>query len=99
MKRDLAPMLFKDDDPVAAAAERSSPVAKAKVSPAARPKALRKRAEDGLPVHSFRTLLQDLANLTRNSVRFGDALPLTILAKPTPTQTRAFNLLGLKIAA
>ena len=99
MKRDLAPMLFKDDDPAAAAAQRSSPVAKAKVSPAARQKALRKRTEDGQPVHSFRTLLHDLANLTRNSVRFGDARLTTILARPTPTQTRAFNLLGLKIAA
>jgi hypothetical protein len=92
-------MLFKDDDPEAAAAERSSPVAKAKVSPAARQKARRKRTEDGQPVHSFRTLLTDLANLTRNSVRFGDARPATILSRPTPIQTRAFNLLGLKIAA
>ena len=99
MKRDLAPMLFEDDDPKAAAAERSSPVAKAKVSPAARRKATRKRAEDGQPVHSFRTLLMDLANLTRNTVRFGDARPATILSRPTPTQTRAFNLLGIKIAA
>ena len=99
MKRDLAPMLFKDDDPAAAAAQRSSPVGKAKVSPAARQKALRKRTEDGQPVHSFQTLLQDLATLTRNSVRFGDARPTTILARPTPTQTRAFNLLGLRIAA
>ena len=99
MKRDLAPMLFKDDDPAAAAAQRSSPVAKAKVSPAARRKAINRRTEDGQPVHSFRTLLQDLANLTRNSVRFGDARPTTILSRPTPTQTRAFTLLGLKIAA
>jgi transposase len=99
MKRDLAPMLFKDDDPTAAAAQRTSPVAKAKVSPAARLKAACKRAADGQPVHSFRTLLQDLANLTRNSVRFGDARPTTILARLTPTQTRAFQLLGLKIAA
>ncbi len=99
MKRDLAPMLFKDDDLAAAAAERSSPVAKAKVSPAARRKAITRRAQDGQPVHSFRTLLQDLANLTRNSVRFGDARPTTILSRPTPTQTRAFELLGLKIAA
>ena len=72
------------DDPAAAAAQRSSLVAKAKVSPAARRKAARKRTEDGQPVHSFRTLLQDLANLTRNSVRFGDAHPTTILARPTP---------------
>ncbi len=86
-----------DDNP--AAAQRSSPVAKAKVSPAARRKAARKRTEDGQPVHSFRTLLQDLANLTRNSVRFGDAHPTTILARPTPSQTRAFELLTLKIAA
>jgi len=99
MKRDLAPMLFKDDDPAAAAAQRSSPVAKAKVSPAARRKAISRRAEDGQPVHSFRTLLQDLANLTRNTVRFGDARPATILSRPTQTQTRAFELLGLKIAA
>jgi hypothetical protein len=99
MKRAIAPMLFKDDDPAAAAAERPSPVAKAKVSPTARRKAINKRTEDGQPVHSFRTLLQDLANLTRNSVRFGDARPTTILSRPTPTQTRAFNLLGLKIAA
>ena len=99
MKRDLAPMLFKDHDPAAAAAQRSSPVAKAKVSPAARRKATRKRTEDGQPVHSFRTLLQDLANLTRNTVRFGDAHPTTILARPTPSQTRAFELLNLKIAA
>ena len=99
MKRDLAPMLFKDDDPADAAAERSSPVAKAKASPAARRKAARKRTEDGQPVHSFRTLLQDLANLTRNTVRFGDARPATILSRPTPTQIRAFNLLGVKIAA
>jgi transposase len=99
MKRDLAPMLFKDDDPDAAAAERSSPVAKAKVSPAARRKAINKRTEDGQPVHSFQTLLSDLANLTRNSVSFGDARPATILSRPTQTHTRAFALLGLKIAA
>jgi Transposase DDE domain len=75
MKRDLAPMLIKDDDPAAAAAQRSSPVATPKVSPAARRKATRKRTEDGQPVHSFRTLPQDLANLTRNLVLFGDARP------------------------
>ena len=99
MKRDLAPMLFKDDDPNAASAQRSSPVAKAKVSPAARRKAINRRTEDGQPVHSFRTLLKDLGNLTRNSVRFSDACPTTILSRPTPTQIRAFDLLGLKIAA
>ena len=99
MKRHLAPMLFMDDDPAAAAVERNSPVAKAKVSPAARLKAARKRTAQGQPVHSFRTLLQDLANLTRNSVRFGDARPAVILTRPTPIQARAFELLAVKLAA
>jgi Transposase DDE domain len=99
MKRDLAPMLFKDDDPTAAAAQRQSSVAKAKVSPAARAKAARKRTAEGQPAHSFRTLLQDLGNLTRNSVRFGDARPVTVLARPTHIQSRAFELLRLKLAA
>jgi hypothetical protein len=98
MKRDLAPMLFKDDDPTAAAAQRVSPVAKAKVSPAARRKAALKRSADGQPVHSFRTLLQDLANLTRNSVRFGDARSTTLLARPTPIQTHGLGpSLALKL--
>ena len=48
---------------------------------------------------SYRENGKDLANLTRNTVRFGDARPTTILSRPTPTQTRAFDLLGLKIAA
>jgi hypothetical protein len=99
MKRDLAPMLFKDDDPAAAVAQRSSPVAKAKVSPSARAKAAKKRTEDGQPVHSFRTLLQDLANLTRNTVRFGEALPVIALTRPTPLHAKAFSLLDIKLAA
>ena len=63
------------------------------------PKGRAQAPADGQPVHSFRTLLQDLANLTRNSVRFGDAPPTTLLARPTPIQTRAFQLLSVKIAA
>jgi hypothetical protein len=62
------------------------PVAKAKPSAAARAKASRKRTEppDGepLPVHSFRTLLADLATLTRNLVRLGQQRVTAILAPP-----------------
>ena len=68
MRRALAPMLF-DDDAAAAEAGRSSPVAPAQRSKAARAKAGRKRTPDGLPVHSLRSLLGDLATLTRNRVR------------------------------
>ncbi len=54
---------------------------------------------DGLPVHSFRTLLADLATLTRNTVvtAIAPALPLTVLARPTPVQRRACELLELPV--
>jgi hypothetical protein len=106
MRQALTPILFDDHDRVAAEAQRSSPVTKAQVSPAARRKAARKRTDDGHPVHSFRTLLADLATLTRNTVRFGKdpgsnpgkALRATVLATPTPLQQHVFDLLGLSPA-
>jgi hypothetical protein len=58
-------MLFDDHDRPAGEALRSSPVAKAQPSPAARRKAKTKRTDDGLPVHSFRSLLADLADMSR----------------------------------
>src|SRR3974390_2432656 len=99
MQQALAPMLFTDHDQQTAALQRTSPVAAARVSPAARAKAATKRTADGQPVHSFATLLADLANLPHNTVRFGDRLPVTVLSRPTPIQQRAFQLLGLKHAA
>ena len=99
MQQALAPMLFTDHDKQTAVPRRSSPVAAARVSPAARAKAATKRTADGQPVHSFSTLLTDLANLTRNTVRFADALPVIVLSRPTPVQQQAFHLLGLKLAA
>ena len=99
MRQALAPMLFADHDTPAAAAQRASPVAPARASPAARAKAATKRTASGQPVHSFATLLSDLANITRNTVRFGHALPVTVLSRPTPVQDKAFQLLGLKLAA
>ena len=97
MRRALAPLLFDDDDPAAEAA-RASPVAPARRSKAARAKAGRKRTPDGLPVHSFQSLLRDLATLTRNRVRpaVPGAMTADILARPTPLQDQAFRLLGLR---
>ena len=97
MRRALAPLLFDDHDRLAAAAARASPVAAAAVSPAARDKARSKRTADGQPVHSWRSLLADLATLTRNTVRFGDAPPVTLLARPTPLQADVFHRLGLAL--
>jgi len=92
-------MLFDEPDPAAREAQRTSPVAKAEPSPAVQRKATRKRTEpvDGepLPVHSFHTLLGDLATLTRNVIRLGRDHLTTILATPTATQRRALDLLGV----
>src|SRR5580692_139691 len=103
MRRRLAPMLFDEPDPAAREAQRTSPVAKAEPSPAAQRKAAGKRTEpaDGepLPVHSFHTLLGDLATLTRNVVRLGRDRLTAILATPTCTQHRALDLLGVTLTA
>jgi hypothetical protein len=96
MRQALAPILFDDHDRAAGEALRTSPVAKARPSPAAKRKAKTKRTDDGLPVHSFRTLLADLATLTRNTVRCGKSPAMALLARPTQIQQRAFDLLGVK---
>jgi transposase len=99
MRARLAPMLYDDDDKAAAEALRESPVAKAQRSPAALAKTATGRAADGAPVHSFQTLLADLATLARNTVLTPSApdRPFTILTRPTPIQQKAFDLLGFPI--
>ena len=99
MRARLAPMLYEDDDKAAAEALRESPVAKAQRSPAALAKTATGRAADGAPVHSFQTLLADLATLARNTVTTPSApdRPFTVLTRPTPIQQKAFDLLGFPI--
>jgi transposase len=84
MRRRLAPMLYEDDDRAGAEALRESVVAPAQRSPAALSKQTRGITQDGLPVHSFRTLLADLATLTRNTVEMPleGLRQLTIYARP-----------------
>ncbi len=96
MRRALAPLLFDDDDP--AAATRSSPVAPARTSPTARAKAGSKRTPEGLAVHSFQTLMADLATLTRNRVQPAakGAMAADVLTSPTPLQAEAFRLLEVR---
>jgi Transposase DDE domain len=92
MRQALAPILFDDDDPQAAEAGRKNVVSPAVRSPKAQSKDQSKRTEEGLPVHSFQTLLKDLATLTRNEVRVGEQT-MHMLAVPTPIQHRALQLL------
>lgn len=96
MKQALAPILFKDHDKPAAAARRTNPVGAAQRSDAAVAKAARKRTPDNIPVHSFTSLLADLATICANQIQPTNTTPaFTMITKPTPTQQRAFELLGL----
>ncbi len=90
LRRAWAPLCFTDEAPL----ERSDPVAPARRSAAALAKVRRKRGDDGQALHSFSTLLDALAALTRNTVVFTGGARVTKLSTPTPLQRRAFELLG-----
>lgn len=96
MRQALAPLLFMEEDAAAAQQERTSVVQPARRSRTTQQKVQRRRTSAGLPVHSFRTLLHQLATLTRNTVRLG---PTTFeqITKPTTLQQRAFDLLDVPL--
>jgi hypothetical protein len=95
LQQRLAPMLFNDHDPAAARAARPSPVAPAQRSPAALAKATTKVTADGGPVHSFATLLADLATIAANRIQPTAGQPgFTLITTPTPLQRQAFERLG-----
>ena len=95
MRQRLAPLLFDDTDQDAADALRESVVAQAQRSPRAVTKQTTGLTADGLPVHSLRSLLADLATLARNTITTAITPdhPLTVLTRPTPIQHKAFALL------
>src|SRR6266478_8437720 len=98
MRAKLAELLFDEDDEAGARAARESIVAPAQPSDACRAKAKTKRTADGLPVHSFRTLLTDLATLSRDEVRIPSVQQTFIKVRtPSPLQQRALNLLGVTL--
>ena len=99
MRQALKPILFDDHDKPAADAARSSIVAKAVRSEAAKRKVNTKRTDDDLPVHSFQSLLADLATFTRNTMAMGDSSATFVLyPKLTPVQERAFQLIDVPTA-
>jgi len=93
----LASMLFTDDDAEAAQAARTSPVAPARRSEKALKKTHTKRTEEGQPVHSFKSLLADLATICLNKIEPTEhgLPPFNVITTPTPIQRRAFKLLGV----
>jgi hypothetical protein len=99
MRERLASLLFDDDEKLAALQARSSPVEPAVISPSAQEKAATKRTPEGLPVHSFQTLLTDLATICRNRVRPRAApdAEFDLVTVPTPLQQRALDLLHVSL--
>jgi transposase len=94
MREAWRPLLFADEDQAAKAAR--DPVAPARRSEAANHKAAVRRLADGAPVHSFRTLLEDLTAVVRNRCRTRgqtDGPTFPVVTTPTPAQRRAFDLL------
>lgn len=97
MRQRLKPVLFDDEDLEWANDQRASPVLKARRSERAKAKDKTRRNDEGLPVHSFRTLLKDLATLSYNVTHTAvnpDA-KLVVITEPTPLQKEAFRLLGI----
>ena len=96
MRKKLAPILFDDHHRTEAECERESIVAPAPRSAAATKKDQRKRTDDNEPVHSFRTLLEDLGTLAKNRVRVRRSPEeFFVLTQPTAPQSRALGLLGV----
>ena len=96
LRRAVAPLLFQDDDRPGAEARRHSVVAPAQRSVKAESKAYTQETEEGWPVHSFATLLRDLATCCKNLVRMG-AITFEHVTTPTPLQQRAFDLAGVRL--
>jgi len=97
MRRALAPMLFEDED-LPAARPRRDPVLPAQPTASAKAKKATHTTADGLSVHSFETLIAELASRARNTYRLkSDDSKLTFkqVPAPTPIQRRAYELLGL----
>ena len=99
MRQRLAPILFDEDDKPQAQAARKSMVAPAQRSPSAELKALTKHTREGSRVHSFQTLLRDLATIVKNKIQPTDKTiaAFDLLTQPTAIQQRTFDLLGVPL--
>jgi transposase len=88
-------LMFADTEQAAKATR--DPVAPARRSKAALAKAARHTLDDGTPVHSFATLMAELATIVRNTCRTPNAKPeapsFEVLTTPNANQQRAFELL------
>jgi transposase len=92
LREALAPLTYTDEH----VPHRTDPVAPARRSPHAQTKDTTKKTPDGLPTRSFRDLLEHLNTLNRETINF-TGHRINKITNPTPTQRRAFELLGVPI--
>jgi transposase len=99
MERKLAPLLFADEQLEEQKALRENPVVVTQRSASAQAKEVTKRTAEGLPVHSFQTLLKDLAGLSRSQClpKIQGAKTFTKLGQLSALQAEAFRLLGVRL--
>jgi hypothetical protein len=94
LRRAWAPLTYTDEHPP----PQDNPVTPAHRSPAAQAKASCQHDAAGRPYRSFRGLLDHLATLPRNQVRFaGATATVPMLTEPTSAQREAFDLVGVPI--
>jgi hypothetical protein len=94
LRKAWAPLTFTDEQPPT----QENPVTPARRSAAAQAKASGQHDPAGQPYRSFRGLIEHLATLTRNQVRFtGTRATVPMLAEPTSAQREAFRLIGVPI--
>jgi hypothetical protein len=94
LRQAWAPLTFTDQNPPL----QDNPVTPARRSAHAQAKASRQHDSAGRPYRSFRGLLEHLATLTRNQVRFaGATATVPMLAEPTAGQRQAFDLIGVPV--
>lgn len=99
MRQRLAPLLFENEE-LSVVGKEDSVVVPVERQAARQRKAQRKRTLDDLPVHSFRTLLADLATIVKNRVQpklLGVSLSFDKITNPTPLQQAALDLLGVSL--
>ncbi|XUP05119.1 IS1634 family transposase [Microcystis aeruginosa FBCC-A68] len=96
LKQCLAPLLFEDEE----IDDSSVDVIKANRSESAQSKERKKRNQENFPVHSFRTLLEDLGTICLNTVectiREG-SYRFSKITRPTQLQQKALDLLGVSL--
>ncbi len=92
LRKTLTPLTYTDEH----IPQRTDPVSPAQRSTSAKNKDKNKETPNGLPIRSFRDLLDHLNTLDRETINF-TGQRIEKITNPTPTQRRVFELIGVPI--